>query len=222
MVKCHQPPDWDTAQCDNMAKMGCVPVPKTSTLPPHISFTSWHPGPQKILVRFLQEGRFVGWLREKLSELLSNGLFMFLGRKLAKIEGKQYPNKWSRNGRSYYRAGLGSWMWVETQRQEFTSPHYWRTSLTPACTSITNNDYVRAEWRILRDKWKVKGQTNRQYWLTDDVSVIPCLEKKGDTEEKYRKWGRRGMKRTKSQWDKIRNMLKIHRVLMLEVCDQIV
>ena len=116
MVKCHQPPDWDTAQGDNMAKMSCILVPKTTTLPPHvISFTSWHPGPQKILVRFLQNNRFVGWVREKLSELYSNSLFIFLGRKVAKVEGKQCPNKWSGNRRSYYRAGLGSWMWIETE-----------------------------------------------------------------------------------------------------------
>ena len=90
----------------NMAKMSCILVPKTTTLPPHvISFTTWHPGPQKILVRFLQNDRFVGWVREKLSELSSNSIFMFLGRKVAKVEGKQCPSKWSGNARSYYRAG---------------------------------------------------------------------------------------------------------------------
>lgn len=84
MVKCHQLPDWDTVQCDNMAKMGCVLVPKTTTLLPHDISFSWHPGLQKILVRFLQGSRFVAWVGKKLSELSSNGLFMFLGRKVGK------------------------------------------------------------------------------------------------------------------------------------------
>lgn len=71
-------------------------------------------------------------------------------------------------------------------------------------------------------KWRAKGQINWEYWLTDDLSIDPCIEKKGEQKGKYRKWGKRGIKRTKSKWDKRQNMLKTYRVPMLEVCDQIV
>ena len=47
---------------------------------------------------------------QEVSFMDSSGIAVVINalRNMAKIEGKQYPNKWSRNGRSYYRAGLGS------------------------------------------------------------------------------------------------------------------
>lgn len=84
--------------------------------------------------------------KKEMSELSSNGLFMFLGRKVGKVEGKE------NNAQIMVKAGGISIQGRRTRilnvskPQTVTHQSSLLVNFTSACTGITNNDYVSAEW----------------------------------------------------------------------------
>lgn len=83
--------------CDNTVKIGWFTGPKT-TLLPSLFASLVSTDVTENLIRFLEIGRFVGWVAEIwVSTHLMDFLFS-VKKKVAKIEGKRCPNWRLRNG----------------------------------------------------------------------------------------------------------------------------